>query len=187
MNFKTRPELYHDNEFILATIKSRYLAYLIDWFIISLIYLCVNYLLGLFNINISKVNVRGIFDVELEMHDAQPIVIALVKILFGLLPISYFTLSFYFWKGQTIGKHLLRIRVLSLYHEHIGVWHCIERSLGYYASVLEFGFGFIQAFWNPNRMALHDKIGGTIVIKLEKKQVSIQQVIMTQTQDAASE
>jgi predicted esterase YcpF (UPF0227 family) len=38
--------------------------------------------------------------------------------------------------------------------------------LGYYASVLEFGFGFIQALWNPNRMALHDKIGETIVIDL---------------------
>jgi hypothetical protein len=39
---------------------------------------------------------------------------------------------------------------------------------------LEFGFGYIQALWNPNRMALHDKIGETIVIKLQKNQVSIQ-------------
>jgi len=178
MNFKTRPELHRDNEFILATIKSRYLAYMIDWLIVSLIFLSVNILLGLFKIDISKVNVRGVFDVEMEMHDAQPIVIAFVKILFGLIPVSYFALSFYFWKGQTVGKQLLRIRVLSLYHEHIGFWHCLERSLGYYASTLEFGLGFIQAIWNPNRMALHDKIGGTIVIKLPKKQVFIQQEIV---------
>jgi|SRR5664280_198345 uncharacterized RDD family membrane protein YckC len=139
----------------------------------SLIFLCVNILLGLFNINVSKLNVRGIFDVELVIRNAQPIVILFVKILFGLLPTLYFTLSFYFWKGQTIGKYFLRLRVLSLYHEHLGLWHCFERSLGYYASVLEFGFGFIQALWNPNRMALHDKIGETIVIKLQKKQVTI--------------
>ena len=139
----------------------------------SLIFLCVNILLGLFNINVSKLNVRGIFDVELVIRNAQPIVILFVKILFGLLPTLYFTLSFYFWKGQTIGKHLLRLKVISLYHEHLGLWHCFERSLGYYASVLEFGFGFIQALWNPNRMSLHDKIGETIVIKHQKKQVTI--------------
>ena len=168
MNFKTRPEIHHDNELILATIKRRYFAYFIDWIIISLIFVCVNTLLGLFDINISKLYVRGIFDVELEMHNMQPIVILFVKILFGLLPTLYFTLSFYFWKGQTIGKRIVRLRVISLYHEHLGLWHCFERSLGYYASTLEGGFGFIQAFWNPNRMALHDKIGETIVIKLQK-------------------
>ena len=135
----------------------------------SLIFLCVNILLGLFNINVSKLNVRGIFDVELVIRNAQPIVILFVKILFGLLPTLYFTLSFYFWKGQTIGKYFLNIRVLSLYHEHLGLWHCIERSLGYYASALELGFGYIQAFWNPNRMTLHDKIGETIVIQLLAK------------------
>ena len=168
MNFKTRPEIHHDNELILATMKRRYFAYFIDWIIISLIFVCVNTLLGLFDINISKLYVRGIFDVELEMHNMQPIVILFVKILFGLLPTLYFTLSFYFWKGQTIGKRIVRLRVISLYHEHLGLWHCFERSLGYYASTLEGGFGFIQAFWNPNRMALHDKIGETIVIKLQK-------------------
>ena len=169
MNFKTRPEFHYYNEFILATIKRRYFAYFIDWIIISLIFVCVNTLLGLFDINISKLNVRGIFDVELEMNNTQPIVILLVKILFGLLPTLYFTISFYFCKGQSIGKYFLRIRVLSLYHEHIGLWHCIERSLGYFASALEFGFGFIQAIWNPNRMTLHDKIGETFVIALPAK------------------
>ena len=168
MNFNTRPEFHRDNEFVLATIKRRYFAYFIDWIIISLIFFCVNILLGLFNINISKLNVHGIFDVELEMRNMQSNVIPFVKILFGLLPILYFTISFYFWKGQTIGKYFLRLRVISLYHEHLGLWHCFERSLGYYASGLEFGFGFIQTLWNPNRMALHDKIGETIVVKLQK-------------------
>ena len=181
MNFKTRPEIHNDNEFILATIKRRYFAYFIDASILSILYTCLSILFGITGLKIS-----GPFEVELEIHSMQPIVIAIVKILIGLIPVMYFTLSFYFWNGQTIGKHLLRIRVISLYHEHIGFWHCIERSLGYYASVLEFGLGFIQAFWNPNRMALHDKIGGTIVIELQKKQVFIQQEIKTQTLDTVS-
>jgi len=119
--------------------------------------------------SISNINVHGIFDVELEMTNTSTYLITFLKFFFGFLPVLYFTISFYFWKGQTIGKYFLRIRVLSLYHRRIGLWHCIERSLGYFASALEFGFGYIQAFWNPNRMTLHDKIGETIVIELPVK------------------
>jgi uncharacterized RDD family membrane protein YckC len=121
--------------------------------------------------DLSNINVHGIFDVEIEMSNASSYLITFLKIIFGLLPVLYFALSFYFFEGQTIGKYFLRIRVLSLYHEHIGLWHCIERSLGYFASALEFGFGYIQAFWNPNRMSLHDKIGETIVIDLQVKKL----------------
>ena len=149
--------------------KKRIVAFLIDWIVLIMIYFCIIILFSLFDMNISKINVHGIFDVELEMENAQPYFITFLKFLFGLLPVIYFALSFYFWKGQTIGKYFLRIRVLSLYHEQIGLWHCIERSLGYFASALEFGFGYIQAFWNPNRMTLHDKIGETIVVELHAK------------------
>ena len=169
MNYNTRHEYHHDTEFILATIKKRFVAFLIDWIVIIIIYCCIIILFSLFNMNISKINVLGIFDVEIEMTNAQSYLITFLKFLFGLLPVLYFTISFYCFKGQSIGKYFLRIKVLSLYHEHLGLWHCIERTLGYFASALEFGFGYIQAFWNPNRMTLHDKIGETIVIELPLK------------------
>jgi uncharacterized RDD family membrane protein YckC len=169
MNYNTRHEFHHDSEFIIATIKKRFVAFLIDWIVLIIIYFCILILFDLFNMDISKINVHGIFDVEIEMNNTPSYIITFMKFLFGLLPVIYFTISFYFWKGKTIGKYFLRIKVLSLYHEHLGLWHCIERSLGYFASALEFGFGYIQAFWNPNRMTLHDKIGETIVIELPVK------------------
>jgi uncharacterized RDD family membrane protein YckC len=169
MKYKTRHEFHHDNEFTLATIKRRFVAFLIDWIFLIMIYLGIIILLAVFKMNLSKINVHGIFEVEIEMDNTPSWLITFLKFFFGLLPVLYFTISFYFWKGKTIGKCFLRIRVLSLYHEHLGLWHCIERSLGYFASALEFGFGYIQAFWNPNRMTLHDKIGETIVIKLPVK------------------
>jgi len=168
MNYKTRHE-YHLSEFVLAKIRKRFAAFLLDWIILIVIYLCFIIVFALFDMNISKVNIKGIFDVEVEMTNTQSWAITLMKYVFGLLPVFYFTLSFYFFKGQSIGKKALRLKVVSLYHENIGLWHAIERSLGYFASALEFGFGYIQAFWNPNRMALHDKIGETIVIQLERK------------------
>jgi len=169
MNYKTRPEFNHDNEFILATIRRRFVAFLIDWIVLLLIYLCILILLSLFDLTISNLNVHGIFDVELEVENAPAYFITFLKFLFGLLPLLYFSLSFYFWRGRTVGKYLLRLKVLSLYHKRLGLWHCIERSLGYFASALEGGFGFIQAYWNPNRMTLHDKIGETIVVDLHVK------------------
>jgi len=169
MNYNPRHEYHHDSEYILATIRKRFFAYLIDWIVLVIIYCSIIFVFSLFNMNISKINVHGIFDVEVEMDNTQPHLITVLKFLFGLMPVFYFALSFYFWKGQTVGKKIFRIKLLSLYHEHPGLWHCIERSLGYFASALEFGFGFIQAFWNPNRMSLHDKIGETIVIELPVK------------------
>jgi uncharacterized RDD family membrane protein YckC len=165
MNYKTRHEFHHDNEFTLATVRRRSVAFLLDWIVLIIIYFFIIFLFSLFKMDISNINVHGIFEVDLEMNNTPSWLNTFMKFLFGLLPVLYFTLSFYYWKGRTLGKYLLRIRVLSLYHERLGLWHCIERSLGYFASALEFGFGYIQAFWNPNRMTLHDKIGETIVIK----------------------
>lgn len=169
MNYKPRNEFHQLNEYQLATIRKRFAAFFIDWIVLILIYLLIIIVFALFDMNLSKIDVHGIFEVEVEMEHAPEYLITILKFLFGLLPFLYFTLLFYFWKGQTVGKYLFRLKVLSLYHEHIGLWHCIERSLGYFASALEFGFGYIQAYWNPNRMSLHDKIGETVVVELPRK------------------
>lgn len=82
--------------------------------------------------------------------------------------VFYFGLFTYFGNGKTPGKWLMKIRVVSLTHEHISLWHAIERALGYGASALELGFGFLQYFIHPNKQTVHDRIAETIVIK-EKK------------------
>jgi uncharacterized RDD family membrane protein YckC len=85
--------------------------------------------------------------------------------LWGLLAlVLYFGLSTYFGRGQTLGKRLLRIRVVSLVHERLSAWHSLERALGYAASALEGGFGFLQYFIHPNRQTVHDRIAETIVV-----------------------
>ncbi len=76
----------------------------------------------------------------------------------------YFGLSTFFGRGQSLGKRWLRIRVVSLAHEHLSLWHSLERSLGYCASTLEGGFGFIQYFTHPNAQTVHDRIAETIVV-----------------------
>jgi uncharacterized RDD family membrane protein YckC len=78
--------------------------------------------------------------------------------------VLYFGLATYFGNGKTLGKKLLKIRVVSLTHSKMTFFQSIERALGYGASFLEAGFGFIQFFINPNRRTVHDRIAETIVV-----------------------
>jgi len=78
--------------------------------------------------------------------------------------VIYFTFSIYLGNGQTIGKKVCRIRVVSLVHEHVGMWCALERALGYGASTLEAGFGFFQYFFRADRRTVHDRIAETIVL-----------------------
>jgi len=83
----------------------------------------------------------------------------------------YFGLATYFGNGKTLGKKLLKIRVVSLTHSRMTLWQSLERALGYGASILEAGFGFIQFFINPNRRTVHDRIAETIVV-IENKEIT---------------
>lgn len=78
--------------------------------------------------------------------------------------VLYFSLTTDFGKGQSPGKRLLRIRVVSLVRDRLSLWHALERALGYAASALEFGFGFFQYFIHPNRRTVHDRIAETVVV-----------------------
>jgi uncharacterized RDD family membrane protein YckC len=85
--------------------------------------------------------------------------------------VLYFAVALKLGKGQTPGKWLMKIRVLSLSHQQLGWWQAIERALGYGASFLEGGFGFVQYFIHRNRMTVHDRIAETIVVDLRKKRL----------------
>jgi uncharacterized RDD family membrane protein YckC len=79
--------------------------------------------------------------------------------------VLYFGLTAYLGRGRTPGKALLGIRIVSLAHPRLSLWHSIERALGYGASMLEFGFGFLQYFIHPNKRTVHDRIAETIVVR----------------------
>ena len=81
-----------------------------------------------------------------------------------IVPILYFGLLTWRGKGQSPGKRWLKIRVVSLVHRHLSLWHSIERALGYGAAFLEGGFGFFQFFIHPYRRCVQDRIAETIVV-----------------------
>jgi len=85
-----------------------------------------------------------------------------------IVMLLYWGLGNYLGNGRTPGKWMARTRVLSLTGERMGVWQSFERALGYGAAVLEGGLGFLQFFWDHNRMCAQDRLAETIVVDLRR-------------------
>ncbi len=83
--------------------------------------------------------------------------------------VVYAGLSVWRTGGQTVGKRLMHIRVISLRYPKITLWQSVERALGYGASTLEGFFGFAQFFIDHNRQCVHDRIAETIVVREQPK------------------
>jgi uncharacterized RDD family membrane protein YckC len=136
----------------LATFGRRAAAFGIDFVLISMLrkpikFLCASYAPYQWQAH-SLINPSHVLDV--------------------IVLILYFCLALYFGDGQTIGKRVMRIKVISLTHRHITLWQALERALGYGASFLEAGFGFAQFFIQRNRQCAHDRLAETIVIDAGK-------------------
>lgn len=88
----------------------------------------------------------------------------------SLMPLwtAVFTLYFVFftyWGGQTPGKMILRLRVISLRDGEISFARALIRTFGYFLSYLSFFVGFLMAGFTPKKRALHDYLAGTRVIR----------------------
>ena len=96
-----------------------------------------------------------------------------------VVPVLYCGVFLWAGKGRTPGKRLLKIRVVSLAHRHITLWHAVERALGYGAAALELGFGFVQFFIHPYRRCAQDRLAETIVVT-ERSYQALQQKLSQQ-------
>ncbi len=76
----------------------------------------------------------------------------------------YLTIFLSWFQGQTVGKRIMRIRVVRLDGEPINWWIAFERAGGYAAGFATGLLGFAQVYWDANRQAIHDRIVGTVVV-----------------------
>jgi uncharacterized RDD family membrane protein YckC len=140
----------------LAAFWQRLLGYSIDLLIAVIIWFPLEYLWRRFLLHETDIHIAW------DFHEAGNIVVMVL----------YWGLSNYFGNGQTPGKWAARTRVVSLTGERMGLWQSIERGLGYGAAALELGLGFLQFFWDPNRMCAQDRLAETIVIDVRKPKAS---------------
>lgn len=121
----------------------------------------------------SSEEMKGAFPEEIAESQSEHKVISAEKefnIFFEfIIGYTYFILFFRF-RGQTIGKRLLRLRIKDVKeNSRLGWYQSFERTHGYVASALLVGIGFWQVLWDADGKTMHDKIAGTTVIKLPSK------------------
>jgi uncharacterized RDD family membrane protein YckC len=140
----------------LATFWQRALGYWIDLLLCVLLWLPSEWVWRRFVLHEQTINMK------FDFHEAGNVIVVLI----------YFGLGNYWGNGQTPGKLISRTRAMSLKSERMGAWQSIERALGYGAAVLEGGLGFLQFFWDRNRMCAQDRLAETIVVDVRIRSLS---------------
>lgn len=103
----------------------------------------------------------------MDTFQAKIFLLYVVLYLFAglLLSLVYFT-YFHSVTGQSIGKGLLKIKVIQTTGEPINFKIALIRWGGYFISGLAMNLGFLWVLFDKNKQAWHDKIVGTYVVEV---------------------
>lgn len=95
--------------------------------------------------------------------------------------IVYFSLLPVWWGGQTLGKKLLKLRIVELTGRPLNVMRCLRRYGGYAAGMATGGLGFLQLLWDPNRQGIQDRVAHTVVVDLRAPAAAVVQTLPEET------
>ncbi len=151
-------------EFELAGLGSRFLAYLVDTIVQSLILLAVFYVAGLL-VAVSAAAFRS----AAPGDTAQKVLIALAMFLVYEGYFIYFETR---WQGQSVGKKLLNLRVVKDGGFPVSFWDVVIRNVFRVVDALpplavfpSYGLGSAVLLANRQAKRIGDYVAGTLVIK----------------------
>ncbi len=91
--------------------------------------------------------------------------IAISNLVSMLITVAY-SVIFWAWRGQTLGKMVMNIKVLRGDGSNITIGYALLRFLGYIVCFLMLGIGFLWIAFDSRKQGIHDKIADTVVVKL---------------------
>lgn len=101
----------------------------------------------------------------------------LAQMLQKLLPAVVFIVGWTRW-GCTPGKLLLELRVVDASSGDRPGWvQAVIRYVGYIVSALPLGLGFVWAAFDRDGRALHDKLAGTRVVRIEERVLPLREPV----------
>jgi uncharacterized RDD family membrane protein YckC len=143
----------------------RFLAFFVDTFILNLIGMVLQTLLGKNPIEIL-LNMNSLEELQEFQNSASTTVISLIGLIVGLL---YYSIFYVNYDGATLGKRLMAIKVIRDDGSKVTYPVIFIRYLSSFISSFIMGIGYLMVFWDRKKQALHDKIAKTVVVKTEKK------------------
>ncbi len=165
----SRLPLEHSDPHLLgqyAGFVTRLIAFAADQLLVIGIIVAVNSVVMLV-LNFFQLTVSDVFSFSGDFSDLAQLMRVLLLGLGLLLNVSFYVGYFiFFWMlvGQTPGKMLMGVRVVSVNARPLSFGQAIKRLLGYYLSMLPFFMGFFWILVSDSRQGWHDKIARTYVI-----------------------
>ena len=89
-----------------------------------------------------------------------------------LVALAYFA-GMWGWKGTTIGCIVLKLKVVRLDGGPVTFAVALVRGLAAAFSLVVFFLGFLWIAWDPEKQGWHDKIAGTVVVRLPQTQALV--------------
>ena len=77
------------------------------------------------------------------------------------------------FNGQTLGKMMLRLRVVKKRGGRITILDALLRNVFGYTVSQIFLLGYLWALFDREKQAWHDKMAGTVVVVEERQRVSV--------------
>ena len=84
-----------------------------------------------------------------------------------LLALAYFA-GMWAWKGTTIGGIVLGLKVARLDGQPVTFAVALVRALAAAFSIVVLFLGFLWIAWDADRQGWHDRIAGTVVLRLPR-------------------
>jgi len=85
-----------------------------------------------------------------------------------LFALAVYGATMWKWKSTTVGGIVCDLRVVRLDGQAIDWGTAVVRALSCFLSLAVVGLGFIWIALDPEHQAWHDKIAGTVVVRVPK-------------------
>jgi uncharacterized RDD family membrane protein YckC len=145
---------------------SRFEAFVIDLVILTIVQLVassfIQTMINFFKLTGLITRIQGVLD-----NSTFDLVTG--STLMAIFVIAYFT---FFWTlvGYTPGKALLGLKVVHKSDKKISFFRALLRFFAYWISAIPIFLGFFWVLWDSKRQGWHDKIAGTQVVYIPRKQ-----------------
>ena len=140
-----------------ASFETRLVAFVLDLIVLFsffMLFVAVAFLQLLLRSDFGEVDPPG-----------SAVFTAVALVLADLLFVPAYFLGLWAWRGQTVGKMAMAIKVVRRDGSRVGLGTEALRLIGYLFSTLLLFGGFLMIAFDRQRRGLHDRLADTVVVE----------------------
>jgi uncharacterized RDD family membrane protein YckC len=141
-----------------ASFETRLVAFVLDVIVLFSV------LALFFAVAFLQVLLRSDFG-DVDPPDSAFYLAAIILLIYFFIFFPLYFLALWVWRGQTVGKMAMAIKVVRRDGHPLGVGTALLRLVGYLFSTLLLFAGFLMIAFDPQRRGLHDRLADTLVVE----------------------